>query len=75
MDDSQKPEFECEETMERPYKLFQQHYSRKNKDTTGILPLSSNAHLDDNTMPLDESSRIDVVSPRIPLVEILMITN
>ena len=59
LDDSRKSESECEETTERLDILFQQHYSRKNKDTTGISPPSSDAHLDDITMPLDDSSRID----------------
>ena len=59
MDDSRKSEFECEETTKRLDRLFQQHYSRKNKDTTGVPPLSSDAPLDNITMSLDDSSRID----------------
>ena len=45
--------------MERPNRLFQQNYSRKNKDTTGVPPSSSDAPLDDITMPSNDSSRID----------------
>ena len=59
LDDSRKLEFECEETTERQDRLFQKHYSRKNKDTTGVPPPSSNAPLDDMTRPSDDSSRID----------------
>ena len=59
MDDSRKPESECKETIERPDKLFQQHYSRKNKDTTSVPSPSLDAHLDDITMSSDDSSRID----------------
>ena len=39
--------------------LFQQHYSRKNKDTTGVPRPSSDTPLDDITIPSDDSSRID----------------
>ena len=59
MDDSRKSECECEETTERLDRLFQQHYSRKNKDTTGVPPPSSNAPLNDITKPSDDASRID----------------
>ena len=76
MDDSPKPKFECEETMERPDKLFQQHYSRKNKDTTSILSPSLNAPLDDITMPSDEYSRIDVeVQNSSPLTSESIVLN
>ena len=59
LDDSRKSESKCEETTERPDRLFEQHYSRKNKDNTSVPPPSSNAPLDDTTMPSDDSSRID----------------
>ena len=59
LDDSQKLESKCEETTERPDILFQQHYSRKNKDTTGVPSPSSNTPLNDITMSSDDSSRID----------------
>ena len=59
MDDSRKPEFECKETTERLDRLFQQPYSRKNKDITSVPSPSSDAPLNDITMPSDDSSRID----------------
>ena len=59
MDDSRKSESECEETTERPNKLFQQQYSRKNKDNTGVPSPSLDASLNDITMPSDDSSRIN----------------
>ena len=46
-------------TTERPDRFFQQHYSRKNKDITGVPPPSSDAPLNDITMPSNDSSRID----------------
>ena len=58
MDDLQKMDFECEETTERPNKLFQQHCLRKNKDTA-VPPSSSDAPLDDITMLSYDFSRID----------------
>ena len=66
LDDSQKSEFECEETMERPNRLFQQYYSRKNKDTTHVPPPTSDTPLNDITMPLDDSSRIDFEVQKFP---------
>ena len=59
MDDSRKQESQREERTKRPNILFQQHYSRKNKDTTSIPPPSLDAHLDDITMTSDDSSGID----------------
>ena len=59
LDDSRKLESECEETTERSDKLFQQHYSRKNKDATGVPFPSSDASLNDITMPSNDSFRID----------------
>ena len=59
LDDSRKLESKCEETMKRPDRLFQQHYSRKNKDTTSVPSPSSDAPLNDITLPSDDSSRID----------------
>ena len=45
---------------ERPDILFQQHYSRKNKDTTTGGPSPSlDAPLNDITMPSDDPSKID----------------
>ena len=40
-------------------KLFQKHYSRKSKDTTGVPSSSSDAPLNDITIPSDDYSRID----------------
>ena len=54
--------------MERPDRLFQQHYSRKNKDTTGVPPPSLNAPLDDITMPSNDSSRL---IPRYKILRLL----
>ena len=59
LDDSRKPKSKCEETTKRPNRLFQQHYSRKNKDTTSVPSPSSDAPLNDITMPSDDSFRID----------------
>ena len=59
LDDSQKPESEREEATERPNILFQQHYSRNNKDTTGVPSPSSEAPLNDITMSLNDSPKID----------------
>ena len=52
---------------ERPAKLFQQGYTRKNKDAT-VIPLpGSNTLLDDTTMPSDDSyetnPKVHVSSP------------
>ena len=49
----------AKKTIEIPNGLFQQHYSRKNKDTTGVPSLSSNASLNDITIPSNVFSRID----------------
>ena len=59
LDDSRKLESECEETTERSGRLFQQHYSRKNKDATGVPSPSLDASLNDITMPSNDSFRID----------------
>ena len=68
LDDSRKPECECEETTERPDRLFQQHYSRKTKDTIGVPSPSSDTPHNDITMPSHDSSRIDYeVQNSLPL--------
>ena len=59
LDDSRKSKSECEKTTKRPNRLFQQHYSRKNKDTTSVPPPSLDAPRNDVTMPSNDSSRID----------------
>ena len=59
LDDSRKPESKCKETTERPDILFQQHYSKKNKSTTSVPSPSSDAPLNDITIPSNDSSRID----------------
>ncbi|RVW86961.1 hypothetical protein CK203_043481 [Vitis vinifera] len=50
-------EFESKERKgERPARLFQQGYTRKNKDVNVIPPLGSSTPLNDTTMLSDDSS-------------------
>ncbi|RVW33503.1 hypothetical protein CK203_105383 [Vitis vinifera] len=61
-------EFESKERKgERPARLFQQGYTRKNKDVNVIPPLGSSTPLNDTTMLSDDSSetnpKVHVLSP------------
>ena len=54
-------EFESKEIRdERLVKLFQQGYTRKNKDVIVIPPLGSNTSLNGTTMPSDNSSETNL---------------
>ncbi|KAL6348405.1 hypothetical protein AAG906_005713 [Vitis piasezkii] len=54
-------EFESKEIRdERPVKLFQQGYTRKNKDVIVIPPPGSNTSLNGTTMPSNDSSETNL---------------
>ncbi|RVX10675.1 hypothetical protein CK203_018199 [Vitis vinifera] len=55
------PKFEFEERRdERPTRLFQQVYTRKNKDATIIPSLGFNTPINDSTMPLNDTSETNL---------------